>query len=177
MNITIRQEIPTDYPIVFNLVEEAFRTMKYSNQTEHFLVEKLRKNEDIFIPELSLIAELEGKIVGHILLSKIHIKDNENIFELLSLAPVSVLPAFHKKGIGSQLVRESHRIAKSLGHTSVLLIGHKDYYPRFGYQPAHLFGIKFPFDSALENCMVVELEKNALDDVRGMVVYPKEFFE
>ena len=105
------------------------------------------------------------------------IKDDKNEFESLALAPVSVLPEYQNKGIGGQLIVKAHERAIELGFRSVALIGHESYYPRFGYEPAVKFGIKFPFDVPSENCMVMELTANGLGGVKGMVEYPKEFFE
>lgn len=176
MQIQIRQEQSSDYTAVLNLIEAAFKTMKYSDHTEHFLVERLRQS-DAFIPELSLVAVNDNQIVGHILLSLVKIKNEHSEFESLSLAPVSVLPDFQRKGIGGQLIKASHQLAKDLGYQSVILLGHREYYPRFGYLQADSFGIELPFDSPKEHCMAIELNKNALKEVSGMVEYPKEFFE
>lgn len=172
--MTIRQENNNDYEAVFNLIEEAFRKEEFSDHKEQFLVERLR-NSNTFIPELSLVAESDGKIIGHILLTKVHIKNEQTQFDSLALAPVSVLPAFQGKGIGSALIKKAHKIAIDLGHKSIVLLGHEDYYPRFGYQQANSFGITFPFDAPKENCMVIELVKNGLKRVQGVVAYPKEF--
>ena len=142
----------------------------------HFLVEKLRKSE-AFVPELSLVAEIENNIVGHILLTKIKIKTSDDEITSLALAPVSVLPEFQGKGIGGKLIKEAHQRAKDLGYQSIILLGHENYYPRFGYKLAEEFGISLPFDVPKENCMAIELEPNALKNIRGEVVYPKEFYE
>ncbi len=176
INLIIRQEQPKDYPLVSNLISAAFKNEPHSDQTESLLVGRLRKSE-AFIPELSLVAELDGKIVGHILLTKIKIVNKGNSFESLALAPVSVLPAYQRKGIGRKLILEAHKIAKQLGYKSVALIGHENYYPKFGYKKASEFKITFPFEAPDENCMVFELFKNSLKNVKGMVEYPKEFFE
>lgn len=176
MNIHLRQETTSDYPTVFKLTELAFKTMPYSNHQEHFLVERLRQSE-AFIPELSIVALSKDQIVGHILLSKVIIKDNEKTYQSLSLAPVSVLPAFQKRGIGGQLITYAHQKAKALGHSSIILLGHKDYYPRFGYTQLDQFGISLPFDSPKENCMGIELTENALAEIQGIVEYPKAFFD
>lgn len=176
MNIKIRQEKPADYPAVFEIIEEAFRNLEISNHQEQFFVERLRKSE-AFIPELSLVALLENKVVGHIVLSKINIKSDEKEFQTLILAPVSVLPEFQNRGIGSQLIIEAHKKAIELGYTSVILVGHEDYYPRFGYKKAAGFGIKQPFDVPEDNNLVVELVENGLNNVSGIVEYPKYFFE
>lgn len=173
-DITIRQEYKNDFGAVHRVIEEAFRTAPYSDQDEHYLVQRLRLS-DAFIPELSLVAEKEGKIVGHILLTRIKIKDSSNIYESLALAPVSVLPAFQGKGIGGSLIREAHDIARNLGHTSIVLLGDEAYYPRFGYTQASAYGIELPFEVPKENCMVIELVTNSLKGKQGMVQYPKEF--
>ncbi len=174
--MNIRQEVLTDYPAVFNLIEEAFRNMEISNHQEHFFVERLRKSQ-AFIPELSLVALLENKIVGHIVLSKINLKTDEKEFQTLILAPVSVLPEFQHRGIGSQLIIAAHKKAIELGFKSVILVGHEDYYPRFGYKKAVAFGIKQPFDVPEDNNLALELVENGLNGVSGTVDYPTYFFE
>ncbi|WP_353146815.1 N-acetyltransferase [Chryseobacterium sp.] len=173
--LTIRQEEEKDYQEVFQLTEEAFRTMEHSDHQEHFLVEKLRKSE-AFIPELSLVAEAEnGEIAGHLLFTKIKIENNSNSFDSLALAPVSVRHEFQNQGIGGKLILEGHRIARDLGYQSVILIGHESYYPRFGYKKTSNFGISFPFDIPEENGMAVELVQNGLKNREGVIKYPKEF--
>lgn len=174
MNTIIRQETKEDYSIVFELIEKAFREAEFTDKTEHYLVERLRTSK-AFIPELSLVAEHNNQIVGHILLTKIKIKNKANSFESLALAPVSVLPEFQRKGIGGKLINEGHNVARKLGYTSVVLLGHQAYYPRFGYQRVDTFGIELPFDAPKENCMAMELVKDGLSSVSGMVEYSAAF--
>ena len=176
MNINIRKEKESDYKVVFELTEKAFASLEISNHDEQFLVERLRKS-DVFIPELSIIAEYNGKVVGHILLTKLKIVNKENQFESLSLAPVSVLPEFQNKGIGGRLIEAAHQKAKELGYKSVILVGHENYYPRFGYELASKYGITFSFEVPDINAMAIELERGALKNISGEVRYPKEFFE
>ncbi len=176
MKISIRQETVADYPIVFNLIEKAFRKEVLSDKKEQFLVERLRKSNG-FIPELTLVAEIQQQIVGYILLSKIIIDAGTDKYITLALAPVAVLPDFQKKGIGGQLIEKAHQTAKELGFQSIILLGHEKYYPKFGYQPLHQFGIFLPFDAPKENCMAIELVPDALKNKEGNVIYPKEFFE
>lgn len=170
----LRQEKEKDYPEVFKVVEQAFKNAEYSDHQEHFLVERLRKS-CAFIPELSIVAEIDNKIVGHILFTKILVKNNSEIFESLALAPVSVIPEYQGKGIGGQLIHYGHQVAKKLGHSSVILIGHENYYPKFGYQKTSTFGIAFPFDIPEANGMAIELVNNGLKNIKGIVHYPKEF--
>lgn len=174
MNIKIREEKATDFEAVFKLIRQAFKSEENSNHQEHFLVERLRQSE-AFIPELSLIAEIEKTIVGHILLTKVKITNLQNQVNSLALAPVCVLPKFQHKGIGSMLIKQAHKRAIALGYKSVVLLGHHMYYPKFGYQQAHKFGIRFPFDAPKENCMAIELLPNGLKKVSGTIEYPKEF--
>lgn len=107
--------------------------------------------------------------------TKLKIKNDLNSFESLALAPVSVLPEFQGKGIGSKLILHGHEIAKDLGYKSVILLGHQDYYPRFGYEICEKYNIKMPFDVPAENCMVIALTEDGLKDVNGEVVYPSVF--
>ncbi|MEL7529879.1 MAG: N-acetyltransferase [Bacteroidota bacterium] len=174
MKIHIRPEKPADQPIIFELIEAAFAEEEYSDHQEQFLVDRLRAS-DAFIPALSLVAERENQILGYILLTKIHIQASVQSLSALALAPVAVLPPFQGQGIGGMLIREAHRIAKALGHERIILLGHADYYPRFGYQRCVDFGIRMPFEVPDENCMVLGLTENALKGVAGEVVYSKAF--
>lgn len=177
MNIVIRKEENSDYKAVFDLIEEAFRAMAESDHSEQFLVEKLRKS-DAFIPELSIVAEFEGKIVGYILLTKIKIiNDEQKEFESLAMAPVAVLPEFQSQGIGGKLILAAHQKAKELGYKSVVVLGHHNYYPKFGYQLTKSYGIELPFPADEKNCMVIELVENGLKGVSGKVEYAQEFYE
>ena len=176
MQVQIRQEDPSDHQAVFDLIAKAFKTAEFADGREQFLVRKLRTSPS-FIPELSLVAETEGKIVGHILVTKIKIRDGEKQSDSLALAPVSVLPEFQNKGIGGLLIAHAHRKARELGYKSVVVVGHEKYYPKFGYQRADEFGIRVPFDVPPENCMVIELSDQGLANVQGVVEYAKEFYE
>ncbi|GAA0722558.1 N-acetyltransferase [Clostridium malenominatum] len=175
MNITIRQETERDYKLSEYIIEKAFENAEYSDRKEQFLVERLRKS-NAFVPELSLVAEFDGEIVGHIMLTKLLIKNIDKEHESLALAPVSVLPQHQNKSIGSKLIIESIKIARELSFKSVIVLGHDKYYPRFGFKPADLWGIKAPFDVPKESFMALELESDSLTNVSGVVVYPKEFF-
>lgn len=175
-DITIRQETEKDHPQVFELIKTAFQNEVHTDHREQHLVERLRKS-DAFVPELSLVAEKEGQLAGHILLTRIKVNNQEKAYESLALAPVSVHPSWRKQGIGGDLITRAHEVARQLGFSSVILLGHAGYYPRFGYQRASEFGISLPFDVPDENCMAFELEENALAGVSGTVEYPRAFFE
>ena len=176
MEIIIRQENESDHHAVFGLIEKAFEKLEFSDHLEHFLVQRLRKST-AFVPELSIVAEIDNTIVGHILLTKLKIKNGPDEYDSLALAPVSVLPQYQDKGIGGILIQEAHKKARDLGYRSIVLLGHEKYYPKFGYKQADSFGIELPFDVPKENCMAIELVENGLDGVYGTVEYPKEFGE
>lgn len=176
MAINIRKENENDYKLSELVVEKAFENAQHSDHKEHLLVAKLRKSP-VFVPELSLVAELDDKIIGHIMLTKLQIENKESKYDSLALAPVSVLPEYQGKGVGSQLIRESLTMAKEMGFKSVIVLGHDQYYPRFGFKRASLWGIKAPFEVPDEAFMALELEARSLDGITGTVIYSKEFFE
>ncbi|WKS94556.1 GNAT family N-acetyltransferase [Riemerella columbina] len=175
-SIYFRTEQPQDHSTVFQLIEAAFQHEPHSDHREQFLVERLRKST-AFVPELSIVAEENGHIVGYILLTKIQIQSQKNTTEALALAPIAVLPSEQGKGIGSQLIQFAHHRAKELGFSAIILLGHADYYPKFGYQKASKFGIQLPFEVPDENAMAIELIPNSLQEVSGTVVYPQAFWE
>ena len=169
--ITIRQEKKDDFREVFELNHIAF-----GQENEARLVEALRNNQTAFVPELSIVATNNNKIVGHILFTKINIKDDKgNLNESLGLAPMAVRPEFQKSGIGGQLIRNGFEVAKGLGFKSVIVLGHEHYYPKFGFQPADKWKIKAPFDVPSNAFMAIELAPDGLKNISGTVVYPKEF--
>lgn len=175
MEIKIRKETKEDFRSVFELIRSAFKEEALSDHKEQFLVERLR-NSDSFNPELSLVAESNGKIIGYILLTEIKIEDiGKDSSTSLALAPVAVLPDYQGNGVGSKLIKAAHDKAKGLGYGSVVLLGHENYYPKFRYRPTKEFGIKLPFEVPEANCMAIELTENALQNVTGIVKYPKEF--
>ncbi len=176
MNIILRQENSTDYPAVAEMIKSSYKDVGYSNHREQFMVERLR-NSEAFIPQLSLVAEADHEIVGHIMLTRIFIHNQKQSIVSLSLAPLSVAPEFQGKGVGSKLVAEAHRLAKELGYQSVVVLGHPKYYPKFGYEPMKKYGIELPFDIREENRMIISLTENGLSDVTGKVEYPPEFLE
>lgn len=177
MEILIRQELTEEYNTTEEIVKKAFLNEEYSDKKEHVLVNRIRKS-DAFIPELSLVALNQGKdIVGHVLLSKIKIVDGDRAADSLALAPVSVAPEYQKKGIGSQLIRTALKNAKDLGYCSVIVLGHKDFYPKFGFKPASLWNIQALFEVPDDVFMALELTDHSLEKVQGVVHYSKAFLE
>ncbi|MGG7142723.1 GNAT family N-acetyltransferase [Clostridium nigeriense] len=174
--IIIRKEETKDYEKVEKVIEESFKTAEFTDKDEHNLVRRLRKSAE-FVKELSLIAEDNDRIVGHILLTKAFIKENNREFDTLALAPVAVLPDYQKRGIGKSLINKAIEKAIELGYKSIVVLGHENYYPKFGFKKASDYGIKAPFEVPDEAYMILELIPNALNGVNGTVEYSKAFFE
>ncbi len=165
----IRQERREDYEGVYRLIAEAFAAAEHADGNEPDLTEALRRGS-AFIPELSLVAEREGRLAGHILFTRARVGEDE----VLVLAPLSVRPEYQRQGIGSALVAEGHRIARKLGYSYSLVLGSEKYYPKFGYVPAETLGIQVPEGIPSENFMALRLRGDA-KPICGAVVYAKEF--
>ncbi len=169
MSVVIRQEEARDHAAVYSLVKTAFATAAHTDGTEHELVRALRRSE-AFIPELSLVAEVDGALAGHILFTRAWVGSAA----VLALAPLSVLPQYQRQGVGAALIQSGHRAARGLGYGWSIVLGSPAYYPRFGYLPADAFGIQAPFDVPRENFMARKLSDNA-PSVHGVVRYAAEF--
>jgi len=139
MEVLVRQEQENDKNYVYKVVKEAFEHAEHADGDEQDLVNRLRKSE-AFVPELSLVAEWKGKIIGHVLFTRIRIGN----YVSLVLAPLAVLPEYQGRDVGGKLIRAGHGRAKKLGFRSVIVVGHPTYYPRFGYSPASRWNICAP---------------------------------
>ena len=168
---TIRLETPADYRAVYEVNRVAFE-----QKQEADLVEQLRQAPG-HIPELSLVASAGTQVVGHVLFSPVAIQTAEKTVPALALAPIAVLPAYQRRGVGSQLIRVGLESARHLGHRSVIVLGHPDFYARFGFVPASAKDIRCPFPAPDEAFMVCELVAGALAGVYGTVQYPAAFFD
>lgn len=168
MDLLIRQEEKKDRKDIYEVNRLAF-----GQENESKLIDRIRAGSN-FVPGLSLVAVTGGKTVGHILFSKIKIIGS-SVFKTLALAPMAVVPAFQKQGIGSELVKEGMSRAKELGFDSIIVVGHKNYYRRFGFEGASKWDIKCPFEVPDEAFMAVELTEKALEGKSGTVEYPEEF--
>jgi putative acetyltransferase len=167
--IKIQPEKDEDYTAIHGIYVLAF-----GRENEARLIENLRKSPD-FIPGLSLVAVKDKMIVGHILFSRIAIQTKTGSFPALSLAPMAVHPEFQKQGIGSKLIRQGLVRCRKLGHKIVVVVGHPNYYPRFGFTSARAKGLEAPFPVPDKAFMVVELTAGALNTITGMVIFPTEF--
>ena len=165
--MTIRPEKEEDREAIRRVNKLAF-----SRSNEADLVDALRIRA---YPYLSLVAVLDDRLVGHIFFSPVWVESEGAAFMAMGLAPMAVLPEYQKQGIGSELVRQGLSECWRLGHNIVVVLGHPKYYPRFGFAPAKLKGLRCEYDAADEVFMVVELDAGALGGRHGLVKYHPEF--
>ena len=129
MNIRIRSEIAADIPAIEAVTEAAFRDAPHTSHTEHFIVNALRDAGQLSV---SLVAEEDGDVVGHIAISPVSISDGSKHW--YGLGPVSVAPQRQRQGIGSQLMERALDELRQLGAAGCVVLGHPDFYGRFGFK-------------------------------------------
>lgn len=167
MNANLRLEQSADYRNVEELTREAFWNHYVPGCNEHYLLHIMR-DCGAFIRELDIVAEIHGEIVGNIVYTKAKILGDDGISrEVLSFGPVSVLPAFWAKGIGSALIEYTIARAKESGYRAILIYGDPAYYKRFGFIPAETFGIGTPDNMYAEPLQALELWEGALSGCNG----------
>lgn len=162
----IRAEKENDREAVFAVNVSAFET-----PSEATLVDVLREQAQ---PVVSLVAEDNGNVVGHIMFSPVFLSGNPDL-NVMGLAPMAVAPERQRKGIGSALVRAGLEQCRQLGFVAVVVLGHPEYYPRFGFSPSSRFGIDSGYEVPEEVFMAMELEPEALSGKTGRVKYHPAF--
>ena len=165
---TIRKEKRNDAPAIRHIHKQAF-----GGDIEWRLVEMLR---DADRAVLSLVAEAESRVVGHVLFSPATVEPHPGELRWAALGPIGVLPGCQRQGIGSRLVREGLRGCRSRGYDGVVLLGAPEYYSRFGFVRASEHGLISEFGGGPE-FQAVELQDDALGKVGGLILYPPEFRE
>jgi len=162
----IRAEAETDQAAV-----HAVHLAAFGNSFEADLVNALRQQAR---PIVSLVAEVDGAVVGHILFTPVSLPGPPDEL-IMGLAPMAVVPDEQRKGIGSALVLAGLEQARGLGCTAVVVLGHPDYYPRFGFSPASRYGVMCEYDVPDEVYMALELQPDALRGRAGCVRYHSAF--
>ena len=161
----IRAEVPGDYPSVHLINAAAFGV-----ETEAKLIGVLRAQAS---PLVSLVADDEGTLVGHIMFSPVSLPGIEEL--AMGLAPMAVTPLRQRSGIGSALVKAGLQRCKELGAVAVVVLGHPEFYPKFGFSPAERFGLNCEYDVPAEAFMAIELHAGALCGASGTVKYHAAF--
>ena len=142
----------------------------FGGAEEADLIESLRREGVVL---LSLVAALDGRIVGHILFSRMSIDTPSGAAAAVALAPLAVLPRYQRQGIGGKLIREGLDQLRGLGERFVIVVGHPDYYPRFGFSTAPARSLESPFPP--DAFMALQLMPGVLDGIQGRVRYPRAF--
>jgi putative acetyltransferase len=164
---TIRRETPEDIPVIHHI-----HTAAFGRSHEADLVDMLRQHNALTI---SLVAVQDNHLVGHIAFSPVTITSSTGTMEALGLAPMAVLPAYQRRGLGSQFVEAGLTACHHTPYGVVVVLGHPRYYPRFGFTPAKPLSIVWEHDAPEEAFMVKEIQEGALAPTRGVVKYHPEF--
>jgi putative acetyltransferase len=164
----IRPEQPTDFNTIYDLVKLAFATAPQKDGDEQDYVNKLRL-KDSYLPQLALVAEQQGELIGHIMLTKTYVNTPNGQYTALLLSPICVRLEERNKGIGAALINESFKCARKLGYQAVFLVGEPTYYSRFGFRPTTDFNIHISSDIPAKYVQGVELVPNALSGISGSI--------
>jgi len=167
--LIIRQERPSDYAEVYELVKVSFATTSHSDGTEPDYLNDLRK-KDVFIPELSLVAENDdGRLVGQIVLYRTDITTPEGTLTELVLSPICVHPDYFQRGIARAMIEEALNRAGGMGFRAVFLCGDPDIYGRLGFIPSYRYNIFHTNDKTADWSMVRKLYVGSLAGITGTI--------
>lgn len=161
--IEIRKELPVDIPAVRELNKRAFEQDQEAN-----IVDALRANGAV---SLSLVATLNGHVIGHIMYSPLDVGPLMGV----GLGPMAVLPEHQRQGVGSKLIQAGNRQLKDAGCPFIVVVGHADYYPRFGFRPARPLGIRCEWEVPDNAFLLLVLDPAKMRGVAGMAKYRHEF--
>ena len=164
----IRFEKPEDIAFIHSVNEQAFGRV-----SEAKLVDTLRL---ACTDHLSLVADDNGSIIGHLMFTPVVVTDGKQKTEGMGLAPMAVLPSRQRQGIGTQLVDSGLQILKEKGCPFVIVLGHPEYYPRFGFQAASGCNIRTQWDGVPDEAfMILVMDHEAMQNVSGVATFRDEF--
>jgi len=162
--IDIREEHSDDVAAVREVNRRAFGQDQESN-----IVDALRTNGGAL---LSLVATVNGQVAGHIMYSPLTVAEN---VPGVALGPMAVVPEYQRRGIGTKLIEAGNRKIKDAGYPFIIVVGHAQYYPRFGFRPASEHGIKCEWDIPDNVFMLLVLDQAKMEGVAGLATYRREF--
>lgn len=178
-NLNIRLENETEYREVENLVRESFWNVYRPGCLEHFVLHELRKDPD-FVPELDLVLEKDGKIIGQNMFMRAVIRsDDDREIPIMTMGPIGILPEFKRMGYGKYLLDHSLERAAELGCGALCFEGNIDFYGKSGFRPASEFGIRYhglPEGEDASFFLCRELIPGYLDGITGEYTPPKGYF-
>jgi putative acetyltransferase len=165
--VIIRPEEPPDIAAIRFVNEQAFDGSGEANA-----IEALR---DRGAASLSLVAVIADRVVGHLFFTPAGIESADRSWPALGLAPLAVLPEYQRRGVGSALMDAGLEECRRLGCERIIVLGHPDYYPRFGFERASQYNVRFEFEAPDEACMILALQPGALDGISGVAKYQPEW--
>lgn len=180
MDIIIRTEQEKDYRRVEDITRAAF---SYPGRIErggigcpyeHWMVHELRKRDGV--PELSLVAEVDHIVIGHIICSKAEVRTSDRVIPVLNFGPLSVLPAYQRKGVGKALIKHMICKATELGFGAILFFGRPEYYPQFGFKEASAWQITDSDGNNYPAFMGMELISDYLSHAKGGRYYESDIY-
>ena len=172
-NLIIRAEKPADYKNTELMAMRSFFNKYGPAANEHFLIRIIRESED-YIPEISRIAEYNGRIVGAVYYTKAWIVDGDVTHDVVTFGPLAVEPTMEGNDIGGALMRETIRLAKEAGYAGIALMGEPYYYPRFGFERGSKYGITDEQGNSWEALMVLPLNRD-FSEITGKLVESRDF--
>jgi putative acetyltransferase len=175
MCIVIREERVEDYWDTEYVTQKAFWNLHNPGCNEHLLIHELR-SDAAYIPEISRVAEKDGKIVGTIMYSRARVVEGDSTHDVLTFGPLCVEPSLQKTGIGGLLLETTMQLARDAGYKAIIIFGEPGYYPKHGFVTCDHFGITTSTGENFDAFMGIELIPGGMEGVHGKF-YEAELFE
>lgn len=175
-NIIIRNETPADYRTVENLTREAFWNVYRPGCLEHYVLHTFR-TDPAFVPELDLVMEKDGEIMGHVMYVRSAIKtDDGRTIPIMTFGPISIAPQFKRQGYGKVLLEYSMEKAKEMGAGALAITGNIDFYGKSGFVVSKNRGVRYEDDPDADYFLIAELEPGFLNGITGTYKDPDGYF-
>jgi putative acetyltransferase len=147
----------------------------FGREEEAHIVDALRASGHMTVSLVAVLGDEEGATVGHIAFSPVQIESGSGVWRAIALGPLAVAPAYQRRGVGSQLVQAGLRACRAAGHAVVIVLGHAQYFPRFGFVPASRYGVRYAQPVPDDVFLLLELRPGAVAGRAGVVRYGPEF--
>ncbi len=175
MDTIIRNVKNEDFKIVEEVAREAFWNLYFPGCEEHFVIHKMQNHCD-YLPELSFVIEINGKIIGSIFYTKSSVVDKDNNeHSTITFGPVSILPKYHRQGLGRKLITHSINKAKELGYKGILTLGYPYHYEPYGFKGGKIFNISMEDGKFYKGLLVLPLYENSLENISGYAKFSDVF--
>ena len=167
MEFFLRNETEQDCNLVEHITREAFWDLYEPGCVEHLIIHKLRNAKE-FVKELDFVAVFNNEVIANIVYAKTKIINSDAEYSVLTFGPISVLPAYQHKGIGSKLINHTKILAKEMGYKAIIIYGEPEYYSRFGFKESKHYNITDKAGNFHPALLILELYPNALNGIAGM---------